>query len=534
LSEVDFKSKLRKIEIYDSTLRDGAQAEAISFSLEDKLMIAQKLDEIGIHYIEGGWPNPTNPKDKGFFKHVKELKLSRAKVSAFGSTKRASTKIDKDPILLNLIESDTEIVTIFGKSWDFHVKEVLRISLDDNLRLIEDSVKFLVSEGRRVFFDAEHFFDGYKADPDYTLKTVKAAESGGADICILCDTNGGNLPEQIGTICDNIRDKIQIPFGIHCHNDAGLSSANTLTGVLHGAVHVQGTINGIGERCGNDNLCTTIPNIALKLGIECLPEENIRNLMELSRFVSEIANEAHNHRQPYVGESAFAHKGGLHVDGVLKNSRTFEHIDPELVGNQRKFLLSDQSGGATVIAKLDKIYKDLDKKGTRVRAVLTELKKKEHEGYQYEAAQGSFELLAARIIEDYELPFTLGIFRVITDRREDDSMVSEATIKIIVNGTEEHTASEGDGPVDALNGALRKALERFYPSISSVHLEDYKVRVLDTSEGTEAKVRVLIESTDGVDVWGTVGVSENVIEASYIALVDSLAYKLVLDKRKGK
>ena len=534
MPEVVFKNKPRKVEIYDSTLRDGAQAEAISFSLEDKLMIAQKLDEIGIHYIEGGWPNPTNPKDKEFFKHVKKLKLSQAKVSAFGSTKRVSSRIDKDPILLTLIESDTEIVTIFGKSWDFHVKEVLRISLDDNLRLIEDSVKFLVSEGRKVFFDAEHFFDGYKADPEYALKTVKAAQSGGADICILCDTNGGTIPEQIGTMCDDVREKIQIPFGIHCHNDAGFSSANTLTGVIHGAVHVQGTINGIGERCGNDNLCTSIPNIALKLGIECLPEENMRNLMELSRFVSEIANEAHNHRQPYVGESAFAHKGGIHIDGVLKNSRTFEHIDPELVGNQRRFLLSDQSGSATVIAKLNKIYKNLDKSSLKVKAVLAELKKKEHEGYQYEAAQGSFELLAARIIEDYELPFTLGVFKAITDRREDDSMVSEATIKIIVNGTEEHTASDGDGPVDALNGALRKALERFYPAISSVHLEDYKVRVLDTSEGTEAKVRVLIESTDGVDVWGTVGVSENVIEASYIALVESLAYKLVLDKRKGK
>ncbi len=534
MPEVVLKNKPLKIEIYDTTLRDGAQAEGIGFSLEDKFMIAEKLDEIGIHYIEGGWPNPTSPKDIEFFKRVKELKLSSSKITAFGSTRRASNRPDNDPILLSLLEAETEIITIFGKSWDLHVKEVLRISHDDNLRLIEDSVKFLVSEGHRVFFDAEHFFDGYKSDSYYTIKTILAAEAGGADIIVLCDTNGGTIPEEISNIFDDVREKIHVPFGIHCHNDSGLSNANTLTGVLHGAVHVQGTINGIGERCGNDNLCATIPNIAFKLGIECIPKENIRNLMELSRFVSEIANEAHNHRQPYVGESAFAHKGGLHIDGVLKNTRTFEHIEPEIVGNQRKFLLSDQSGGATVIAKLNRIYKDLDKNGPRVKAVLTELKKKENEGYNYEAAQGSFELLAARIIEGYKLPFSVGGFRVISDRRQTGNMVNEATIKLIVDDVEEHTAGEGDGPVDALNNALRKALLRFYPEISSIHLEDYKVRVLDTSEGTEAKVRVLIESTDGVDVWGTVGVSENVIEASYIALVDSLAYKLVLDKRKVK
>ncbi len=534
MPEVVFKNKPRKVEIYDSTLRDGAQAEGICFSLEDKLMIAQKLDEIGIHYIEGGWPNPTGPKDMEFFKRIKELRLSGSKVTAFGSTRRASNRPDNDPILLNLLEADTEIITIFGKSWDLHVNEVLRISLDDNLRLIEDSVKFIVSEGRKVFFDAEHFFDGYKSNPDYAVKTILAAEAGGADIIVLCDTNGGTITEEIGSISDYVREKIQVPFGIHCHNDAGLSNANTLTGVLHGAVHVQGTINGIGERCGNDNLCATIPNIAFKLDIECLPKEKIQDLMVLSRVVSEIANESHNHRQPYVGESAFAHKGGLHIDGVLKNTRTFEHIDPEIVGNQRRFLLSDQSGAATVIAKLGKIYKDLDKTDPRVKAVLAELKKKENEGYQYEVAQGSFELLAARIIEDYKTPFTVGGFRVISDRRKVGAMVNEATIKLIVDDAEEHTAGEGDGPVDALNNALRKALERFYPEISSVYLEDYKVRVLDTSEGTEAKVRVLIESTDGVDVWGTVGVSENVIEASYIALVDSLAYKLVLGKRKAK
>lgn len=522
-----------KVEIYDSTLRDGAQGEGISFSLEDKLLIAQKLDEAGIHYIEGGWPNPTSPKDMEFFRRVKTCGLRSARVTAFGSTRRASNRPDNDPILRTLLEAGTETITIFGKSWGLHVIEVLRITPDENLRLIEDSVQFLVAEGRRVIFDAEHFFDGYKADCKYALKTLDAAESGGAEIVILCDTNGGMTPEEIKAACADVRESIGGSFGIHCHNDSGLSSANTLTGVIEGAIQIQGTINGIGERCGNDNLCTTIPNLSLKLGVECMAKGKLKELMMLSRFVSEMANEFHNHRQPYVGESAFAHKGGAHIDGVLKNARTFEHIDPQLVGNQRRLLLSDQSGSATVLAKLDSIYPGLDKKGPRVKAVLAELKNKENEGYQYEAAQGSFELLAARVIDDYKPPFILSGFRVITDVREEGSMVSEATIKLIVDGAEEHTASEGDGPVDALNGALRKALNRFYPGILSVRLEDYKVRVLDSSEGTEAKVRVLIESTDGVDVWGTVGVSENVIDASYIALVDSLSYKLVLDKRKA-
>ncbi len=522
-----------KVEIYDSTLRDGAQGEGISFSLEDKLLIAQKLDEAGIHYIEGGWPNPTNPKDMEFFRRVKTCGLRSARVTAFGSTRRACNRPDNDPILRTLLEADTEVITIFGKSWGLHVTEVLRISPDENLRLIEDSVQFLASEGRRVIFDAEHFFDGYKADSEYALKTLDAAESGGAEIVVLCDTNGGMTPEEIKAACADVRERIGGAFGIHCHNDSGLSSANTLTGVIEGAVQIQGTINGIGERCGNDNFCTTIPNLSLKLGVECMAEGKLKELMTLSRFVSEMANEFHNHRQPYVGESAFAHKGGAHIDGVLKNARTFEHIDPQLVGNQRRLLLSDQAGSATVLAKLESIYPGLDKKDPRVKAVLAELKNKENEGYQYEAAQGSFELLAARIIDDYKPPFTLSGFRVITDVREEGSMVSEATIKLIVDGAEEHTASEGDGPVDALNGALRKALNRFYPGILSVRLEDYKVRVLDSSEGTEAKVRVLIESSDGVDVWGTVGVSENVIDASYIALVDSLSYKLVLDKRKA-
>jgi 2-isopropylmalate synthase len=469
-----------------------------------------------------------------FFREAKRLGLSSTKVAAFGSTRRAANRPENDPILRTLINADTEIITIFGKSWGLHVREVLRISLEENCRLIEDSIRFLKSQGRKVFYDAEHFFDGYRADPEYALRTARAAENGGADVIVLCDTNGGNLPDDVASVCEAVRGRIGVPFGIHCHNDAGLSSSNTLAGVIHGAVQVQGTINGIGERCGNDNLCTTIPNIALKLGIACIPADRLTTLMALSRFVSEIANEAHNHRQPYVGESAFAHKGGAHIDGVLKNARTFEHVDPELTGNQRRLLLSDQSGGATVLAKLSSIYRDLNKNDPQVRAVLAELKKKEHEGYQYEAAPGSFELLAARVIDGYRPPFTLGGFRVITDRRDDGSMVSEATIKVLVDGEEEHTASEGHGPVDALNKALRKALNRFFPSLSSVHLEDYKVRVLASDEGTEARVRVLIETSDGVDVWGTVGVSENVIEASCIALVDSFSYKLVLDERKKK
>jgi 2-isopropylmalate synthase len=533
LSYNDYPKKPSKVSIYDSTLRDGSQAEGISFSLDDKLMIARKLDDIGIDYIEGGWPNSTNPKDIEFFKLAKNLNLKNSKITAFGSTRRASNSAEKDTILLNLIAAETETVAIFGKSWDMHVTEVLKISLDDNLRLIEDSIKFLISQGRTVFYDAEHFFDGFLENRDYALRTIEAAVNGGASLIVLCDTNGGTLPHDIAFICDEYRKKTSLPFGLHCHNDSGLSCANTITGVLHGGVQIQGTINGIGERCGNDNLCTTIPTIEIKLGIKCLPENKLKNLMGLSRFVSEIANEAHNHRQPYVGESAFAHKGGAHIDGVLKNPRSFEHTNPEMTGNQRRFLLSDQSGGATVIAKLTGIYEGLDKNSAKVKSVLAEIKKKEHEGYQYEAANGSFELLAAKIIEDYKIPFTHGWFRVITDRRNDGSMVSEATIKIIVDGAEEHTASEGDGPIDALNGALRKALERFFPHLSAVRLEDYKVRVLDTGDGTDAKVRVLIESTDSDETWGTVGVSENVIEASYIALVDSLAYKLILEKRKA-
>jgi 2-isopropylmalate synthase len=525
---------VRQVDIYDSTLRDGTQAEAISFSLDDKLLIVEKLDSLGVQYIEGGWPNHTNPKDMEFFREIRNIPLSVSKITAFGSTRRVSNCPEKDPILRTLVEAETEIVTIFGKSWVLHVEEVLRISLDENIRLIEDSIQFLRKLGKRVFYDAEHFFDGYKNNPEYALKTIKAAEEGGAEIIVLCDTNGGSLPEEIAGICDNIRDKTGIPFGIHCHNDAGMSAANTLLAVMHGASQIQGTINGIGERCGNDNLCTTIPNLSFKLGIECLPEGHISGLMDISRFVSEIANESHNHRQPYVGESAFAHKGGAHIDGVLKNPRTFEHVDPELVGNQRRFLLSDQSGRSTVLTKLSSIYNDLDRNGPRIQAVLAELKKKENEGYQYEAAQGSFEILAARIIEGYTSPFSFEGFRVITDRRDDGSMVSEATIKLSVDDEEEHTAAEGDGPVDALNSALRKALNRFYPSLSDVRLEDYKVRVLDSDEGTASRVRVLIESSDGVDSWGTVGVSENVIDASYIALVDSLSYKLILDMRRMK
>ena len=523
-----------RVDIYDSTLRDGAQAEAVSFSLEDKLAIAEWLDRIGVNYIEGGWPNPTNPKDMEFFREARLLRFGSAKVAAFGSTRRATNRSEDDSTLRTLLDADTEVITIFGKSWDLHVREVLRASLDENLRLIEDSVRFLRERGRRVIYDAEHFFDGYKAQPEYALRTLKAAEEGGAETVVLCDTNGGSLPGEIAEICVAVRGAVGVPFGMHCHNDAGMSAANTLTGVMHGATQVQGTINGIGERCGNDNLCTTIPNITLKLGISCLPEGKLAKLMELSRFVSEVANESHNHRQPYVGESAFAHKGGAHIDGVLKNPRTFEHVEPELTGNHRRFLVSDQSGGSTVLTKLNGLYRDLEKNGPRVQAVLSELKQKEHEGYQYEAAQGSFELLAARVIEGYRPPFELGGFRVITDRRDDGVMVSEATIKVSVGGEGEHTAAEGDGPVDALNAALRKALNRFYPALAEVRLEDYKVRVLDSDEGTEARVRVLIESTDGVEVWGTVGVSENVIAASYIALVDSLSYKLVLDERKEK
>jgi len=516
------------IEIYDSTLRDGAQAEGIAYSVEDKLVIARRLDELGVDYIEGGWPNPTNPKDLAFFDEVGKLGL-RARVTAFGSTRRASNPPAEDATLNTLLKAETESICIFGKSWDLHVVEVLKTSREENLKLIEDSVAFLVGRGREVIFDGEHFFDGFKADEGYALDTLKAAERGGARILVLCDTNGGTLPSELRRIFLRAKAVVDLPLGIHVHNDCGMAAANTITAVEEGATQVQGTFNGYGERCGNANLCSVIPTLELKLGKKAIGADKVTGLMAFSRFLSEIANVAHDHRQPYVGESAYAHKGGVHVDAMTKNSLCYEHEDPQATGNERRFLVSDQSGGSTVVAKLSRFFPNLSKKDPVVGEVLGEVKRLEHEGYQFEAAEGSFELLARRVMGTYQDLFRPVSFRTISRKDEPEAERSEAIVKVEVGGTIYHTVGEGDGPVNALDQALRKALEEVFPSLGQVHLEDYKVRVLPGSDGTAAKVRVLIESSDGREAWGTVGVSVNVIEASWIALADSLHFKLMRD-----
>ena len=515
------------IEIYDSTLRDGAQAEGITYSLEDKLLIARRLDQLGVHYIEGGWPNPTNPKDLSFFREVAKLGL-RARVTAFGSTRRADRRPAEDEILNTLLRAETRSVCIFGKTWTLHVEAALRIPLAENLQLIEDSVAYLVGQGREVIYDAEHFFDGYKADPQYALQTLRAAQRGGARLLVLCDTNGGTLPSEIPPILHQVQGEIGHPFGIHTHNDAGMGAANSVVAVELGAVQVQGVFNGYGERCGNANLCTLIPTLELKLGKHTIGREKLRELMDFSRFLSEIANVYHDHRQPYVGESAFAHKGGVHIDAMLKDPRCYEHCDPEAVGNERRFLVSDQSGGSTIASKLAQVCPGLNKRDPLAQKMLAEVKRLEHEGYQFEAAEGSFELLARRAMGTYQDLFTLVNFRTITHSATGQGAEgTEAILKVESGGKIHHTVAEGDGPVNALDKALRKALEQIFPCIRQVHLEDYKVRVLSGSDGTAARVRVLIESSDGRDSWGTVGVSENIIEASWIALADSLHFKLM-------
>ena len=522
-----------KVEVYDSTLRDGAQAEGISYSIEDKLMIARRLDELGVHYIEGGWPNPTNPKELTFFIRAKEYDFKHAKITAFGSTRRATNTPERDATLNTLVAAETEAVALYGKSWDLHVTHVLRTTLEENLRMIEDSVAFLKKKGKEIIFDAEHYFDGYKNNPAHAVETLHAAQEGGAHILVLCDTNGGCMPFEIQEIIEETQKEISIPFGIHTHNDAGMAAANTIIAVKLGAAQVQGTIHGYGERCGNANLCTLIPNLELKMGVRCLGKNKLRELMDLSRFVSEIANVAHDHRQPYVGESAFAHKGGAHVDGVLKIPQSFEHVDPEMVGNERRFLVSDQAGGSAIMTMLQRLHPGIKKKDPLVAQILAEVKRLENEGYQFEAANGSFELLARKAMGMYKDPFELKSFRTINRKSNDEAEV-EAIVKIVVNDQVQHTVAEGDGPVHALDNALRKALEGAYPNLGKVRLEDYKVRVLSSRDGTAAKVRVLIESSDGEDVWGTVGVSENIIEASWIALIDSLNYKLLKDQEKTR
>ncbi len=517
----------RNIQLYDTTLRDGTQSEDISFTVEDKVRVAERLDALGIHYIEGGWPG-SNPKDDEFFQ--RRLILKNAKLVAFGSTRRRGVKASQDKILNALLKAETPVITIFGKSWDFHVRDALHISLDENLELIYDSVQFLKKHVDEVIYDAEHFFDGYKENPKYALKTLKAAEEGGADRLVLCDTNGGSLPHEIEKMILGLRKGFKkLPaLGIHCHNDAELAVANSLAAVQAGAGQIHGTVNGIGERCGNANLVSIIPNLKLKLGIDCVTPEQLKRLREISRFVDELANRKPFSHQPYVGDSAFAHKGGVHVSAILKNQKTYEHIDPVTVGNRRRVLVSDLAGQSSILYKANELGIKLDSKDPVAKKIVEEIKDLENKGYQFEGAEASFEILMHRALKKYHSFFELVRFRVVDEiEKGKKSLYSEASVHIKVGGQEEHTTARGVGPVNAMDHALRKALERFYPEIKDVQLVDYKVRVLPAGQGTASQVRVLIESKDSQDKWGTVGVSENIIEASWQALVDSLEYKLM-------
>lgn len=519
------------IEIYDTTLRDGAQAEDVSFSVEDKLLIAQKLDEVGVHFIEGGWPG-ANPKDVEFFRAIKSVPLKHAKLVAFGSTRRSSNAARQDPTLRALLDADTRYVTLFGKSWTLHVSDALGISLKKNLELIADSVAFLQERKRHVFYDAEHFFDGYKANPEYALATLAKAQASGAERIILCDTNGGTMPWEIKQIVAVVAREIRVPLGIHAHNDAEMAVANSLIALEQGVVQVQGTINGIGERCGNANLASILPNVNLKMKQPAVAPEQLRRLREVSHFVAEIANLVPDTHQPYVGDSAFAHKGGVHIDAVRKNPMTYEHVRPEAVGNRQRVLVSDHAGKSMLAGKAEEFGIRLRKHNPKTRELLARLKELENQGYQFEGAEGSFELLMRRVLGKHQPSFELVGFRVIVEKRHaGEDPISEATVMVKVGSAVEHRVAIGTGPVDALDHALRKALEEFYPELREVKLLDYKVRVLAANKGTASRVRVLIESGDHKSKWGTVGVSENIMEASWQALADSIEYKMLRDRR---
>lgn len=518
--------QMAALEIYDTTLRDGAQAEDVSFSAEDKVLIAQKLDSLGVHFIEGGWPG-ANPKDIEFFRMIKRIPLKHADVIAFGSTRKASNTVRKDQNLQALLAAETKTITLFGKTWSLHVTDALGISLNKNLELIADSIAYLREKGRRVFYDAEHFFDGYKTNPEYALNSIRKAVDAGAERVILCDTNGGTMPWEIREICQIVQHECRVPLGIHAHNDCEMAVANSLVAIETGIVQVQGTINGIGERCGNANLCSIIPNLELKMKRPAL-NDRLSHLKEVSGFVTEIANLMPNKHQPYVGDSAFAHKGGVHIHAVLKNPATYEHIDPGRVGNRQRMLISDYGGRSGLLDKIKAYGITLSKDHSKVGELIHTLKDRESQGYQFEGAEGSFELLMRKAMGSHRPSFQLLGFRVIVEKKQEDGTpLSEATVMVKVGDAVEHTAAVGAGPVNALDHALRKALEKFYPELREVKLLDYKVRVLAANQGTESKVRVLIESGDHKDKWGTVGVSENIIEATWQALADSIEYKLL-------
>ncbi|MBI4301208.1 MAG: citramalate synthase [Chloroflexi bacterium] len=524
---------MSQVQLYDCTLRDGAQREGISFSVEDKLKIAQKLDQLGIPFIEGGWPG-SNPKDAEFFLRARSLALSQARLAAFGSTRRAKTKTENDANLKALVDAQTPVVTIVGKSWDLHVTQVLETTLDENLKMIADSVSYLKGKGLTVFFDAEHFFDGFKANPQYALRTLAAAATAGVDCLVLCDTNGGSLPSAVTAAVTAAKDVCLVPLGIHTHNDGELAVANTLAAVAAGATQVQGTINGYGERCGNANLCSIIPALMIKMGIPCLGQEQLAQLTEVSHYVSEIANLTPDAHQPYVGASAFAHKAGLHASAMIKSEVSYQHIPPEKVGNVQRVLVSELSGRGNILYKAKELGLEVVVAGDNSRRVLENIKAMESRGFQYDGAEASFELLLRRAHPQYRPAFELVDFLVLVEKHRrrpaqgnDEEMLSEAAIKVRVGEEIIHTVAEGNGPVNALDAALRKALLQFYPSLAAVKLTDYKVRILDEGGGTEAQVRVLIESSDGELQWHTVGSSSNIIEASWLALADSLEYWLI-------
>lgn len=525
---------MKKIYIYDTTLRDGAQSEGISFSVKDKLRIARKLDEIGIDLIEGGWPG-SNPKDDDFFKEAKKsLKLRNAKLVAFGSTRRADTKAASDTVMKGLIKAETSHITIFGKSWDLHVREVLKTTPEENLAMICDSVAFLRKKGKHVMFDAEHFFDGFEDNPEYAMSTLQAAVDGGAEAIILCDTNGGSITSRVFEVVEEVKARFHVPLGIHVHNDGEMAVANSVAAVQAGCVQVQGTFNGIGERCGNANLVSIMPTLKFKLGYDCLSEFGFKELTEAARLIAEIANMKLQDGQSYVGKSAFAHKAGVHVNAMMKNPRTYEHMDPDKVGNKRRMLISELSGKSSILGKAEELGLKIDKASDKAKSILNLVQDMEKEGYQFELAEASLMLLMRRASEVFKKHFKVQEFRVIVEKRGDDPIISEATVKVKIGDDLRHTVSLGDGPVHALDQALRKSLKEFYPSLNEMHLSDFRVRVLDEKAGTAAKVRVLIQSQDKTDSWWTIGVSENIIEASWLALMDSIEYKFAKDEKRKK
>ena len=525
----------KHIQLFDSTLRDGAQAEGISFSVQDKLKILKALDALGVDYVEAGNPG-SNPKDLEFFKAAEGLALEHSKLSAFGSTRRWGIAVEDDVNVQSLLKANTPVIVIFGKAWDFHVTDIIRTTLDENLAMIRDTVRYFKDLGKEVVYDAEHFFDGYKSNPDYAMQTLQAGLDGGADSLVLCETNGGALPMQIFEATKAVVARYpDVTIGIHTHNDSGMAEANSLMAVEAGATHVQGTFVGFGERCGNANLAILIPTFQIKRDYWCLPEESLKELTRTARRIGEIANISLSHGMPYVGKSAFANKGGMHIDGISKNTASFEHIDPDMVGNERRVLMSEVAGRSMVLKRINRISPELTKDSEETKAIIARLKELEMEGYQFEGAESSFDLVIRKHLGKHRPFFKLEHVKIIGEQPpQEPGISSTAVIKISVGGEEEITAAQGDGPVNALDRALRKALEVFYPVLKDVYLTDYKVRVLDSREASAAHVRVLIESSDGTDSWTTVGVSTDIIEASWIALVDSIEYKLIQEEQQTK